>query len=303
MSRKRRRKKIKMSRKNAEILLAAVIIARSTSYMFSKMVMETMGPFNLMGVRFTIAFAILAVIFHRKLLALNKKTLQYGMIIGGIYFLTMTAELFGLKLTDTSTTSFLENTAIVLVPLIEAVICRKSPAAKALFSAALTLTGVGFLAFRDGSISLKPGVILCLLAAMLYAVGIILTDRLARKEDPLTIGILQVGFMGAFSVIASFIFETPRLPDSTMEWDSIIMLAVVCSCFGFTLQPVAQKYTTSERTGMFCALNPLTAATLGTLLLNESLGVQGIAGAALVLGGILISSLKLSSKVEKVPAV
>ena len=39
------------------------------------------------------------------------------------------------------------------------------------------------------------------------------------------------------------------------------------------------------------SLNPLTAAILGTVFLHERLGLWGLAGAALILTGILIQSL------------
>lgn len=67
---------------------------------------------------------------------------------------------------------------------------------------------------------------------------------------------------------------------------------MVCSGFGFTLQPVAQAGTTAERAGMFCALNPLVASVLGVVFLQEHIGGQGIVGAALILTGILLSYAK-----------
>ena len=56
-------KTIHLTRRHAELLLAGVIIARATSYLFSKLILEGMGMFNLLGVRFTLAFALLFVLF------------------------------------------------------------------------------------------------------------------------------------------------------------------------------------------------------------------------------------------------
>ena len=69
------------------------------------------------------------------------------------------------------------------------------------------------------------------------------------------------------------------------------MLAVVCTGFGFTLQPVAQSGTTAERAGMFCALNPMVAATLGILFLGESFAAQSMIGGVLILARILLAEL------------
>ena len=46
-----------MSEKRAELLLACVIIARSTSFVFNKLGLGTMTAFNLLAVRFLLAFA------------------------------------------------------------------------------------------------------------------------------------------------------------------------------------------------------------------------------------------------------
>lgn len=280
-----------MKRRNAELLLAAIIITRSSAFMFSKIALRTLEPFNLMGIRFTLAFLVMAVIFHKRLANINLKTLGRGALLGFAFFGLMSCELHALKTTDSSTTSFLENTAIIWVPLTEAVLHRCFPSRKTLVCGGFALAGVGLLTLQKGSFQLTPGECLCILGAAFYTCAIICTDRTSRKDDALTLGILQVGFIGLFGLIASFIFETPRLPSAGAEWGSVLFLSLVCSCFGFTLQPVAQRYTTSQRTGMFCAINPLSATTLGALLLNEKLTWIGVFGALLILCGILMQNL------------
>ena len=43
----------------------------------------------------------------------------------------------------------------------------------------------------------------------------------------------------------------------------MLMLVVVCSCFGFAFQPVGQKYVPAETAAVFTVVNPLTASILG----------------------------------------
>ncbi len=280
-----------LSRRSAELLLAGVIIARATSYLFSKLIMEGMGLFNLLGVRFLLGFLLLSLLFFKKLRRIDGKTLLAGVIMGTMYFLVMTAELSGLKRTASSTVSFLENTAIVLVPLLQAVLSRTLPKKKAVLSAVISLAGVALLTL-SGSVKFGLGEVFCILAALLYAGAILVTDRLTHGGiDPLLAGIVQVGTIGVLAITASFLTETPRLPAGTLEWLGIVMLAVVCTGFGFTLQPVAQSGTTADRAGMFCALNPLVASVLGVVFLHEHLAPQGILGAMLILSGILLSYL------------
>ena len=101
-----------MTQKKAEILLAAVIAARATSLLFSKIAMNGMGIFNLLAARFLMAFVLLAVVFFKRLRHIKRHTLVRGAIMGALFFLMLSTELTGLKSTPSSTVSLLENTAI-----------------------------------------------------------------------------------------------------------------------------------------------------------------------------------------------
>ena len=125
------------------------------------------------------------------------------------------------------------------------------------------------------------------------AAAIIITDRVSGIYDPLTFGIIYVGFMGAFGMIASFMTETPQLPQSGTQWALLLILAVVCTAFGFAIQPVAQKPLTSESAGIICAVNPLTTAVMGWLFMGGALGLSGIAGAAHIVTGIVLPNMKI----------
>ena len=69
----------------------------------------------------------------------------------------------------------------------------------------------------------------------------------------------------------------------------VLALALVCSGFGFTLQPVAQSGTTADHAALFCALNPFVAAALGAVCFHEHFGIAGQLGGALILAGIVVS--------------
>lgn len=280
-----------MTLTQAKFLMAAVILARSTSYIMSKFLMSDMGQFNVLSIRFLLASALLLILFHKRIMRTNKKILLKGMLLGGAFFAVMAAEMAGLKSTDSQTVSFLENTAIVFVPFIEAILVRRFPEKKILLCGLITLAGVGFLTLKNGHFALGIGEMFCILAAIFYALSIIITDRVAKNDDPMLLGIWQVVFMGIYSTIATFIFETPHLPQSGVEWAAILALALVCSGFGFALQPVAQKHISSETAGLFTGLNPLGAAIWGSLFLDERLGASGIIGAALIIVGMVLATI------------
>ncbi|MBQ9014501.1 MAG: DMT family transporter [Firmicutes bacterium] len=304
------------------LLMAALTIARGSSFLMSKQLLGSMEPLCLLGLRFLLAFLILFVLFFGKVCMSIRRDpgiLGAALLLGGTYFVCMAAELIGLQYTTASTCSFLENSAIVIVPVLEAFLLRRLPRPVIAASTLITFIGIGLIVLRSGDTDAAAadavadaagtaaaggttgagalagiglGEILCMVAALMYAAAIIITDRLSKKYEPMSLGILYVGFMGAMGLITSFIFETPHLPQTGGQWLSLVALAVLCTAFGFTMQPVAQKPLSSETTGIICALNPLTTAVLGWLLLGENLGLAGIAGAALILGGIVLPNLR-----------
>ena len=284
--------KTTLRRSASEALLAGVIIARSTSLLLLKLGLAYMGTFTLMSLRFSAAAILLLVVFFRRMRSAGRAAVLRGMAIGAVFFSVLACESTALHFTSTSTTSFLENTAVVIVPLLTALFTRTAPKPAAMLSAVLCLSGVALLTLRPGSGGFGYGEALCLLSALLYACAIITTDRLSHSgADTLAMGIAQVCTIAVLATAAAFIFEEPALPVRARDWGIVLGLAVVCTVFGFTLQPVAQAGTTAERSAMFCALNPLSAAVLGVVFLDEQLGLAGVCGAALILCGILLPNL------------
>ena len=266
-----------MSEKRAELLLACVIIARSTSFVFNKLGLGTMTAFNLLAVRFLLAFALLALVFYRKLRHVGRRTLLRGALLGGLFFLIMSGEMFSLRTVDSGTVSLLESA-----------ISRRLPRPATLLSAAVALVGVALLTSAGGTFRIGVGECIALCTALVYACAIITTDRLSHRDDALVLGILQVGFLGFYALIGALLFESPRLPQTGSEWGIVLMLAIVCTGFGYTLQPVAQSHTSAQRVSLFCALSPMFAAIFGALLLKEKITVWSGLGMLLILGSILL---------------
>lgn len=277
--------------KKYELLLAAVISARATSFIFSKMILQGMEPFNALAVRFLIAFFLLALIFHREMAGITGRVLLRGSVIGFLFFITMALEMMALTQADSSLAALLENCAIIFVPLLELALFRKIPAKITVVSICMAMLGVVLLAMQQGD--LKGGFTFGLLSGVSYALAIIVTQRLTHESDStLSIGIVQVGVMGAMSLAATLLLEQPRLPQNKTQWLMMAILIVVCTGFGFTLQPVAQSRVTAQRAGLFCAISPAIAALLGMVALQERFGALGWSGLLLILASIAAPYIK-----------
>ena len=67
---------------SARVLLAAVFIARGTSFLFSKQLLTNLSPMSILAVIFLLAFLVLALIFIKKIRQLDHKSLKGGIILG-----------------------------------------------------------------------------------------------------------------------------------------------------------------------------------------------------------------------------
>lgn len=277
----------KQTTRRYELLLASVIAARATSFVFSKILLQSLTPFNLLAVRFLLAFLLLALIFHRQLLQLDGKTFLSGVIVGTLFFMTMSFELQALRQADSSLVSLLENCSILFVPLFEILLYRKLPDKMTCLSVLLAMAGVAALALAQGKLTGSFG--FGLLSGASYALAILATDRLSHStEKVLGMGIIQVGTIGLLALVFAFCCETVRLPQGAAQWSMLLILAVVCTGFGFTLQPRAQSHVSAERAGLFCAISPAVATILGVVFLRERLGLLSLVGLALILFSIVL---------------
>jgi drug/metabolite transporter (DMT)-like permease len=277
-----------MSPRKADLLLVILTLAWGSSYLFMKIGIDTIEPFNLVALRFGLAFLMVAVLFHKRIVSADRTVICRGAVLGLILFMTISAVVYALYTMTTSGAGFLAGSTIVFVLLMQMVIRRRMPSFPIVLGAVMTFIGIALLTLNE-SFSIGIGSILCLFATFIYAIQIILVERYSVDSDPITLGVLELGFAGLFGLLFTVLFEHPVLPSTQEGWIAIIMLVVFSSALGFTLQPLAQKYTTAERTGIIFSMEPLFVALFGFIFLDEVLGVPKYIGAALILGGVLIS--------------
>ena len=281
-------KRFKMNERKGEFLVGLALALRASSLLFGKIAMRSMGPFLTIGLRFTIAFVIIALIFRKSLGKADLKTLWHCALIGVFFFLAMVFELYGLQTTPSSVSAFLEGSVVVMVPAITCILQRKLPDRMTVISAIVALAGVGFLTLKGDHLGFTTGELLVLGGTFWYSVSVLVTDKAAKNDDVMAVAVYQLLFIAVFAYIGAFIFEEIRLPQTGQEWGAILALAIICSCVGFTIQPFGQKYTTPERAGILAVFNPLTAAMLGVVFLHERLTPSMLIGSALILAAILV---------------
>lgn len=281
-----------MVQKHAELLLMGVILLRSMSYALSKISLTEIGPFELLAIRFSIAFIVLSCIFYKRLLSMSKETIRASLLLGTALFCCMGSELVSLETVPSSTVAFLENSSIIWVLLLLGIVERKLPSKKTLAATLGVIIGVGLLTLKGASMSLSLGEAIGIVASICYAVWIIWTSRFASHLDPIALGITQFGVLAVYSSSFMVATETPILPTSLATWESIVGLTIVCTIFGFTCQPVVQRYVSPDKASLFTTINPVVAAILGVLFLNEFFSTFKLLGSACILFSLLAVQCK-----------
>ncbi len=281
----------KLSWAQASMLMVTVVVARSIAYTFSKTALLELPPLCLLATRFLLAFGVLAVLFRHKLAGARFREIFHGCILGALLSGVMFLEMLSLPMTDTTVVSFLENTATVLVPLLAFVLFKEQLGAKTLLAMGLAAVGVALLTLSGGQASFSAGEAFALGAAVLYAAFTLATGRFSRGGDPFVLGIVELGAAGAICLAASCALEAPMLPERPETWGCLAVLVLVCSVFGFTFQPVAQKFISSDQAAFSLALSPVSATLVGVLFLGERLSLAQTCGAALVLAALVLCVL------------
>ncbi|GIO97050.1 multidrug transporter [Paenibacillus lautus] len=276
----------------ADLMILFITICWGSSYLFMKVGLDSLGEFNLIALRFGLAFILAGVIFFPRLRQVNVKTIRYAMLLGFILFIMFTALTFGLKTTTTSNAGFLVSLTVVFVPLLHTFLFKKKIENKVIVSILLALTGIALLTIQL-PFTFKIGDLFCIAAALCYALHINMVSTAAQKVDTLSLGILQLGFTGLYAYISSLLFETPVWPSTTHSWIAVLVLSVVCTAVGFIFQTIAQKYTTATRTGLVFSLEPVFAALVGFWFAHEIMNSNQYWGAVLVFLSVVLSSVNV----------
>ncbi len=273
------------------LMMLTASLCWGASYLFMQKSLAEVGPCSLIVWRFGIAFVFSALLFPRTLFSATKAEWKHGLLLGVLLGIAFYAVMIGLRGTTTGNAGFLLGCTSVFVPLLCALKSRKWTL-RILLAAAVSVSGIGLMTLQSG-FRLRPGDLFCMLSALLYSFYIILAGGFLRNDNPLRIGVIQ--FSGAAAAAGTGVLisgETAFLPSTLPVWGEILFLGIFCSAAGFMLQMSAQKKLSPEYVSLLYSSEPVFAMILGLIFLAEPLSAGRLGGAALILCGILLSSLR-----------
>lgn len=275
----------------ANILMVIVTMLWGLSYTFMVMGLEVLEAYNVVALRCSIAFVIAGLLFYKKMVSINWKTITYASIQGFLLFAVFALSIFGLKTTSASNAGFILSLTVVLVPIITGFIDKRLPSRAVSFAIVSTMIGITILTLKE-SLTFQTGDILVAIAAVSYSIYLILNSKFTKSVESISYGIYQLGILGIFGAVLCLVFETPQLPTNSMGWIAILGLGIICTAFCFITQAVVQQYTSPTHTGLIFSLEPIFAALFAMIFLGEALTTQLLIGGAFILAGNLVAQFE-----------
>lgn len=183
-------------------------------------------------------------------------------------------------------------TAPVLVALLSWRVLGEAITGRTVAAMALAVAGVVCLVGFSGASAILPGhgasgVVLAFGAAMAYAVVVVVGRVLAPHYAALHSA--TVGFaIGALLLAPVVLSGATSFDYPPLAWSALVFIGLVPTALAYTLFFRGMRHIPATQASVATMLEPLTAALLAWAMFGESLGLVGLAGAALLLGAVFV---------------
>ncbi len=286
----------------AWLAFVALGIIWGLPYLFIKLAVRELSPFDVAWGRITLAALILLPIAWRRgalrtLVTHKAAILTFALVEFAVPF---SAICTGERWIPSSVTAIL----IATVPLIVALISRFFDVPERLGAVrliGLTVGLVGVIALVGfGTLSghlACAGVGCVLIAAIGYSVGPLIVQRHLHSVDSIgpVAGSLSIA---SLVLLVPAMLSLPRHMPSAVALSSVALLGLVCTALSMLLMFHLVKSAGAARATIITYINPAVATLLGVAFLGERLGAGGMIGFALILLGSWLATRRSAPAAE-----
>lgn len=275
------------NRHRAELALFATTFIWGSTFVVVKAGTESISPSLFIAFRFGIGALIFAMILLRQLPTISRSTLVKGSILGAMLGVGIVLQNHGIYLTTASKSAFITGLMVIFTPIAQLILERRPPKIGNVAGIIIVTIGLYLLTSPTGS-AINKGDILVLVSAAIFGVYIVYLDIFSKNEPVLHLSFVQVTVTTLIAA-AGVSFETVVFDPTQQLILSLLYMGICATVFTTYVQTRYQKDTTPTRAVIIFTIEPVIASTLAYFFLGEILGMWGIIGAALIVGGILIS--------------
>ncbi|WP_341805281.1 DMT family transporter [Nocardioides ochotonae] len=214
-----------------------------------------------------------------------------GVLWFGIYNVALNE---GEQRVDAGTAAMLIQVAPVLIALLAAMFLGERFTAYLGVGLALAFAGVALISMStsEGNERDLVGVLLCLLAAGVYAISLVLQKPLVARLSGLHVTWLActVGAVSCLPFAGQLAGEVADAPLSSVLW--VVYLGVFPTAIAFSTYAYALSHMSASNLGVTTYLVPPLTIVMGVLFLSEAPPTMAYAGGALALVGVAVSRRK-----------
>lgn len=218
------------------------------------------------------------------------------LVASGLFFAgDLTLWHWSLKLTSVANSTLLCNLAPVIVTLAAHWIFHEKITRLFLVGLFLGIAGTAVLVGRSFEFGHIKGDLLAVLAAVFYAGYLLAVKQLRQSCDSVTV-MAWSGLVSCpcFLIVAVLSGDT-LLPVSVQGWTILAALGIVSHIGGQTLIAYALGRLPASFSSVTLLLQPVVAALLAWPILHEAITVRQVVGGIIILAGIALAHIQLSS--------
>lgn len=257
--------------------------------------LEFISPLLLIAIRFlgsTIVIAPIVVLMGHRFW----KAFVPGAVLGLLLSVGYSLQTMGLQYTTAARSAFVTYLFAVLVPPLQRLIADRRLSAGNLIGLGVVLLGTAVLTRPWETGSWNTGDTMTLGAAVSFAFFVVLVDRFSGRHDPLLFVPVEFAVGGIIAALAALAasgagLEPLRFVPRQELVVAVAFLSLVGTVGALGIQTIVQARTTPVRATTIYALEPVFAALFGRLILAERMTPIEIAGAAVIIAGVLLSQL------------
>jgi drug/metabolite transporter (DMT)-like permease len=240
-----------------------------------------------LALRFSIAGAVLLLLYPRRVAALRARDFGWASLLGLVLAAGFLMQTLGLQTISASRSAFLTGLSVILVPFLAIPIVGSRPGPVTWLGVLLAASGTWVLT-GGGVAGPSSGDLWSLGCMAAFALQIVLLSRFVRNADPIAIAVVEVA-AGAVLFWAYAVQRGPVRPDLPgSAWGAILFMAVIGTAFTQAGQAWGQKRATPVRAGVVYSLEPVFAALYAAAALSERLVPREWAGASLIFAAVLL---------------
>jgi drug/metabolite transporter (DMT)-like permease len=282
-----------VNRRKAEAALVLNTVVWGATFVLVKAALLDISPLLFLALRFSLATGALLALFRKSRRApFRGKEAAAGALAGVFLFSGYLFQTLGLRLTTAPKSAFITGLTSVMVPLLAALVYRSRPQVSEVAGVLVATAGLGLMTLDRAGGWIGRGDLLTFFCAIGFAAHIV---TLGHFSEYMRFQLLSVAQVGAAAVLALSLFwwaETPYVRWRPAVICAILVTGLLATALAFTIQAWAQQYTTSTRTGLIYMLEPVFAWITSYGIMGEGLSGRAAAGAALILGGVVLVELK-----------